>query len=248
MKDRHGEFIFSIKDERGAEVPIWDYTHYYDTNVDKHLFEEYRQFTTMKHKNLAPYDEYVKARGLRWPVVEQSDGSWRETKFRFAAFDDPFVAKGQDFEFYHSTTNDGRAQIWFHEYAPPPEVPDEAFPYWLCTGRVLEHWHTGTMTRRLGPLNRAMPTAYVEMHADDARELNIRQGELVVVESRRGKSELPVWIDGRGRPPRGTVFVPFFDETKLINNCTLDAHDPFSKQPDYKKCAVRVTKRSKASS
>jgi nitrate reductase NapA len=93
-----------------------------------------------------------------------------------------------------------------------------------------------------------MPTAYVEMHADDARELNIRQGELVVVESRRGKSELPVWIDGRGRPPRGTVFVPFFDETKLINNCTLDAHDPFSKQPDYKKCAVRVTKRSKASS
>jgi nitrate reductase (cytochrome) len=248
MKDRDGAFIFSIKDERGAEIPIWDYTHYYDTNVDKHLFEEYRQFTTMKHKNLAPYDEYVKARGLRWPVVEQPDGSWRETKFRFAAFDDPFVAKGQDFEFYHSTTNDGRAQIWFHEYAPPPEVPDEAFPYWLCTGRVLEHWHTGTMTRRLGPLNRAMPTAYVEMHADDARELNIRQGEVVVLESRRGKSELPVWIDGRGRPPRGTVFVPFFDETKLINNCTLDAHDPFSKQPDYKKCAVRVTKRSKASS
>ncbi len=248
MKDRDGEFIFAIKDDQGKEIPIWNYEHYYDTNVDKHLFEEYRQFTTMKHKNLAPYDEYVKARGLRWPVVEQPDGSWRETMFRFAGFDDPFVAQGQEFEFYHSTTGDGRAQIWFHEYAPPPEVPDEAFPFWLCTGRVLEHWHSGTMTRRLSPLNRAMPTAYVEMHPDDAREMNIRQGELVVIESRRGKAELPVWIDGRGRPTRGSVFVPFFDETKLINNCTLEAHDPFSKQPDYKKCAVRVTKLAKVKS
>lgn len=248
MKDHDGEFIFSIKDEQGAEIPTWKYEHYYDTNVDKHLFEEYRQFTTMKHKNLAPYDEYVKARGLRWPVVEQPDGSWRETKFRFAGFDDPFVSKGQEFEFYHSTTGDGRAQIWFHEYAPPPEVPDDQFPFWLCTGRVLEHWHSGTMTRRLSPLNRAMPTAYVEMHADDARDLNVRQGESVVIESRRGITELPVWIDGRGRPPRGSLFVPFFDETKLINNCTLEAHDPFSKQPDYKKCAVRVTKLGKVKS
>lgn len=244
MKDKNGEFIFAIKDSDGKEIPIWQFEHYYDTNVDKHLFEEYRQFTTMKHKNLAPYDEYVKARGLRWPVVQQQDGSWRETRYRFSEFDDSFVTKGQEFEFYHSTSNDGRAQIWFHEYAPPPEMPDDEFPMWLCTGRVLEHWHTGTMTRRLGPLNRAMPTAYVEMNSEDAKAANIRQGERVVIESRRGICELPVWIDGRGRPPRGTVFVPFFDETKLINNCTLEAHDPFSKQPDYKKCAVRVVKKT----
>ncbi|QEG01341.1 Periplasmic nitrate reductase precursor [Stieleria maiorica] len=248
MKDKDGEFIFAVKDDQGQDVPIWEFEHYYDTNVDKHLFEEYRQFTTMKHKNLAPYDEYVKARGLRWPVVQQDDGSWRETKFRFAGFDDPFVAEGQEFDFYHSTSGDGRAQIWFHDYQPPPEVPDEEFPMWLCTGRVLEHWHTGTMTRRLPQLNRAMPTAYVEMNLQDALAQNIRQGETVVIESRRGTTELPVWIDGRGRPPRGTVFVPFFDETKLINNCTLDEHDPFSKQPDYKKCAVRVRKLDGASS
>lgn len=248
MKDRNGDFIFSIKDRDGAEIPVWDFEHYYDTNVDKHLFEEYRQFTVMKHKNLAPYEEYVQARGLRWPVVQQPDGSWRETKFRFAGFDDPFVAKDKEFDFYHSTSGDGRAQIWFHEYMPPAEMPDTNYPFWLCTGRVLEHWHTGSMTRRLSPLNRAMPTAYVEMHADDARALNIRQGETVVIESRRGKSELPVWMDGRGRPPRGTIFVPFFDETKLINLCTLEAHDPFSKQPDFKKCAVRVSKRTSANS
>lgn len=248
MRDKDDQFLFAIKDDEGNEIPIWEFEHYYDTNVDKHLFEEYRQFTTLKHKNLAPYEEYVKARGLRWPVVEQEDGSWRETRFRFAAFDDPFVAEGQDFDFYHSSSNDGRAQIWFHDYAPPPEVPDETYPFWLCTGRVLEHWHSGSMTRRVAPLNRAMPTAYVEMHREDANAANIRQGEKVVIESRRGTAELPVWIDGRGRPPRGTIFVPFFDETKLINNCTLEAHDPFSKQPDYKKCAVRIRKLSEVQS
>lgn len=248
MKDQDGEFIFSVKDENNREIPIWDYDHYYDTNVDKHLFEEYRGFTTLKHKNLAPYDEYVKARGLRWPVVQQQDGSWRETRFRFSGFDDPFVAEGKEFDFYHSTSGDGRAQVWFHDYQPPPEVPDKDFPLWLCTGRVLEHWHTGTMTRRVAPLNRAMPTAYVEMNAQDAQDANLRQGEMVVIETRRGTTQLPIWIDGRGRPPRGTIFVPFFDETKLINNCTLDAHDPFSKQPDYKKCAARVRKLNEAQS
>jgi len=242
LKDQDGNFIFALQDDAGAEVPIWQFDHYYDVNVDRHLFEEYRQFTTLKHKNLAPYDEYVKARGLRWPVVQQEDGSWQETRFRFAGFDDPFVAEGQEFDFYHSTTDDGRAQIWFHEYQPPPEMPDDEFPFWLCTGRVLEHWHTGTMTRRIKQLNRAMPSGYVEMHAADARAANIRQGEIVVVETRRGQTELPVWIDGRGRSPRGTIFVPFFDETKLINHCTLEAHDPFSKQPDYKKCAARIRK------
>ena len=242
MKDKDGNFIFRVNNEQGKEIPIWEWEHYYDANVDRHLFEEYRQFTTMKHKNLAPYDEYVKARGLRWPVVEQPDGSWRETKFRFAAFDDPFVAQGKDIEFYHSTTKDGRAQIWFHEYAPPPEVPDLEYPFWLCTGRVLEHWHSGTMTRRVSQLNRAMPSAYVEVHPEDARELGLRQGESVVVESRRGKTTLPVWINGRGSPPRGTLFVPFFDESKMINNCTLELHDPFSKQPDYKKCSARIRK------
>lgn len=246
MRDRDGRFIFSMTDSDGAEVPIWEWERYYDINVDRALFEEYRGFTTLKHKNLAPYDEYVKARGLRWPVVEVEPGVWRETKFRFAEFDDPFVRKGAGFDFYHSTTKDGRAQIWFHEYQPPPEVPDEAYPFWLCTGRVLEHWHTGTMTRRVPQLSRAMPAAYVEMNAEDAEAMLLRNGEIVVVESRRGSAELPIWINGRGRPPRGTIFVPFFDESKLINNVTLEAHDPFSKQPDYKKCAVRIRKRGES--
>jgi nitrate reductase NapA len=246
MRDKDGKFLFHTTDDDGIEVPIWQWEHYYDVNVDKALFEQYRHFTRLKHKNLAPYDEYVKARGLRWPVVQQPDGSWRETKFRFAGSSDPFVAQDQQIEFYHSTTGDGRAQIWFHDYQPPPEMPDEDYPLWLCTGRVLEHWHTGSMTRRVAELKRAMPTAYVELHPEDAKAMNVRQGEIVVVESRRGATELPVWIDGRGAPPRGSIFVPFFDEARLINLVTLDAADPFSKQPDYKKCAARIRRRTSA--
>lgn len=239
MKDKDGKFLFTVE-QGGIEVPIWDYRHYYDVNVDSRLFEEYRTFTRFKHKDLAPYDEYVKARGLRWPVVEQPDGTWRETKFRFSGFDDPYVKKGQDFDFYHSTTDDGRAQIWFRPYEPPPESPDAEYPFWLCTGRVLEHWHTGTMTMRIPQLRRAMPQAYVELHPSDAKKLRVTSGDLVVLESRRGKLELPAWVEGRGAPPPGSVFVPFFDESLPINRLTLDAHDPFSKQPDYKKCAVRI--------
>ncbi|MFB6264070.1 MAG: molybdopterin dinucleotide binding domain-containing protein, partial [Bradymonadaceae bacterium] len=242
MKDRDGNFLFRMTDGDGQMVPVWEWSHYYDINADKQLFEEYRKFSRLKHKNLAPYEEYVDARGLRWPVVQGDDGAWRETEFRFTGFDDPFVPEDQKIDFYHSITGDGRAQIWAADYEPAPEEPDDEYPLWLCTGRVLEHWHTGTMTMRVPPLRDAMPSAYVEMHPDDARRRSIQNGERVILETRRGSLILPVWTDGRGQPPEGSVFVPFFDESKLINQLTLDAYDPVSKQPDYKKCAARIRK------
>ena len=241
MKDKDGRFLFHTEKD-GKEVRTWEWEHFYDTNVDQRLFDEYRQFSRFKHKDLAPYSEYVKARGLRWPVVEQPDGSWRETRFRFAEHDDPYVKPGAGYQFYHSTSNDDRAQIWFHPYTAPPEVPDQSYPFWLCTGRVLEHWHTGTLTMRIPQLHRAMPQAYVELNRKDANRMGVQNGEIVRLESKRGALELPAWIDGRGSPPPGSVFVPFFDETLLANLLTLEAYDPFSKQPDYKKCAVRVKK------
>ncbi len=241
MKDRDGNFIFDITDDSGQRIPIDQWEHYYDTNVDEHLFNEYRQFSRLKHKDLAPYSEYVTARGLRWPVVER-DGDWQETKFRFAEPYDPYVEDGKEIQFYHSSTGDDRAQIWFHPWEPPAELPDQEYPLVLCTGRVLEHWHTGSMTRRIPELSRAMPSAYIEIHPDDAAQHRVNNGDQVRVESRRGAIELQAWINGRGEPPQGTVFVPFFDETLLINDVTLDAIDPFSKQPDYKKCAVRISK------
>ncbi|RBP45182.1 periplasmic nitrate reductase subunit NapA apoprotein [Roseimicrobium gellanilyticum] len=242
MKDKEGKFLFTFKDEAGKDVPAWEWPHYHDLNVDKALFEEYRAFSRLKHKDLAPYDEYVKARGLRWPVVQQPDGSWRETRFRFAEFDDPYVKKGAGIQFYHSTTKDDRAQVWFAPYTPPAEAPDAAFPFWLCTGRVLEHWHTGTMTMRIPQLHGAVPFAYVEMHAADAEERNISNGDSVVVKTRRGELRLPVWVNGRSQPPRGNLFIPFFDERLLCNLLTLDVTCPISKEPDYKKCAAAVVK------
>jgi nitrate reductase NapA len=246
MKDKDGKFLFETRDAQGNEVPIWEWPRYYDVNVDERLFEEYRPFTKIKHKTLAPYQQYVQARGLRWPVVEQPDGSWRETRYRFSEFDDPYVKKGAGIQFYHSVTKDDKALIWFRPYEPPPESPDEQYPFWLCTGRVLEHWHTGSMTMRVPQLRRAMPGAYVEMHPQDAQDLGIANGEIVVLETRRGTLELPAWLRGRATPARGAVFVPFFDQRLLINDLTLDAADPFSKQPDYKKCAARIRKRPAA--
>ncbi|MFT5855604.1 MAG: nitrate reductase NapA, partial [Verrucomicrobiales bacterium] len=194
-KDKDGRFLFHYEGPDGKEYPCWDWEHYYSENfnVDRALFEEYRVMTTAKHKDVAPYDELVKTQGLRWPVVQQPDGSWRETRYRFSEFDDPYVEKGKEIQFYHSTTKDDRAQIWFCPYEAPPEVPDDEYPFWLCTGRVLEHWHTGSMTMRVPELQGAMPHAYVEMHPDDAKQAGLGNGELALLKSRRGEMQLPVW-------------------------------------------------------
>jgi nitrate reductase NapA len=243
MKDKDGKFLFHTADATGKEVEIWKWDNYYGkVNVDERLYQEYRQFTLIKRKDVAPYEELTKARGLRWPVVKQADGSWQETRYRFLEEYDPYVTKGKGVQFYQSIAKDDKAFIWFRPYIAPPEMPDKDYPLWLDTGRVLEHWHSGTMTRRVPQLFRAMPAAYVEISKEDAAEVGVKNGEQVRVETRRGSLVLPVWIDGRGRCPKGHIFVPFFDEQRLINQLTLDAHCQFSKQPDYKKCAARVVR------
>ena len=204
--------------------------------LHKALYEEYRKFGLRKAKDLAPYDVYAKVRGgLRWPVV---DG--RETRWRYREGFDPYVKKGEGVRFYGNA--DGRAVIWARPFEPPAEAPDQEYPFWLTTGRVLEHWHTGTMTRRVLELHRAVPFAPVWFNPDDAKSAGIGDGDRVRVASRRGEIVAKAAVGGRNTPPRGTVFVPFFDESVLINLVTLDAYDPISKQPDFKKCAVRVLK------
>ena len=137
---------------------------------------------------------------------------------------------------------DDKAFIWFRPYVPPPEMPDKEFPFWLSTGRVLEHWHSGTMTRRVPELYKAFPEAVCFMHPDDAAELKLRRGDEIKVQSRRGFIRTRVETRGRNKTPRGLVFVPWFDEAQLINKVTLDATDPISLQADFKKCAVRIEK------
>jgi nitrate reductase NapA len=152
------------------------------------------------------------------------------------------VKAGRAVHFYKAKKFGEKAAFWLRPYHPPAEVPDEDYPFWLTTGRVLEHWHTGSMTRRTKQLHQAVPEAYVEINPADALELGIHNADRVKLVSRRGELVVKAQIDGRGHVPRGTVFVPFFDELKLVNRLTIDAMDNISKEPDYKKCAVRMEK------
>jgi nitrate reductase NapA len=224
---------------------------------EKALFEEYRAFGVDHAHDLASFDTYYRddVRGLRWPVI---DG--KETKWRFNGEYDPYVAQGADFEFYgpalkalpegtlagpvgaEKVSLAGKAKIFFRPYAAPAESPDDTFDLWLCTGRVLEHWHSGSMTRRVPELNASQPRAQVFMNWADAEARGLARNDVAVIESRRGEVKAVVETGGRNRMPKGTVYVPWFDEGVPINKVTLDATCPISKETDFKKCAVRVSK------
>ncbi|SOY62690.1 nitrate reductase, large subunit, in complex with NapB [Cupriavidus taiwanensis] len=203
--------------------------------VQKGLFEEYATFGRGHGHDLAPFNAYHEARGLRWPVV-----NGKETRWRYREGSDPYVKAGTGYQFYGNP--DGKAVIFALPYEPPAESPDQEYPFWLATGRVLEHWHSGSMTRRVPELYRAFPNAVVFMHPEDAKAMGLRRGVEVEVVSRRGRMRSRVETRGRDAPPRGLVFVPWFDASQLINKVTLDATCPISLQTDFKKCAVKIVK------
>ncbi len=122
-------------------------------------------------------------------------------------------------------------------YNPSAELPDEEFPFVLSTGRVLYHWHGGTLTR-LSKLDDIYPEPTVEIHPDDAREISIAAGDWIRVRSRRGKIRVKALITERS--PRGLVFIPFHFAEAAANELTLDARDPLAKIPDYKVCAIAL--------
>jgi len=224
---------------------------------EKALFEEYAGFGRGHAHDLAPFDVYYgdDVRGLKWPVVDGKETSWRFNKKY-----DPYVKGSSQFEFYGPALKKipagnldaitskepislaGKAKIFFRPYAAPAESPGGEFDMWLCTGRVLEHWHSGSMTRRVPSLHAAMPSAQLFMHPKDAEERGLAGNDLAWVESRRGRVKVRVETRGRNTMPRGTVYVPWFDEGIFINKVTLDATCPISKETDFKKCAVKVSR------
>ena len=224
---------------------------------EKALFNEYRQFGVGHHHDLAEFDVYYRddVRGLKWPVI---DG--KETQWRFNEKYDPYCAKGSGFDFYgkalkelpsgdldkvtnaEKTSLAHKAKIFFRPYAAPPEQPDKNYDLWFTTGRVLEHWHTGTMTRRVPELHRAVPTAMLFMHPADAEARGIKRNDVVWIESRRGKIKAVAETQGRNRPSKGYTFAPFFDEGVFVNKICLDVTCPMSKEEDFKKAAIKVYK------
>jgi len=226
-----------VTDSRG-NVYANDEMEYFGFYLQKGLFDEYRIFGTQgpkKGHDLAEFDAYHNARGLRWPVV---DG--KETLWRYREGYDPYVPKGAKVAFYGN--KDGRANIISAPYEPPAEAPDAEYDMWMGTGRVLEHWHSGSMTRRVPELYRAVPDALAYMNPADAQKRGLKRGDVAKIVSRRGEVLCRVETKGRNKMPEGMIFVPFFDAGRLVNKLVLDATDPLSKETDYKKTAVKVMK------
>jgi len=236
--------------------------------VSRAIWEEYRTFSNpwlndraaainesaalkMEAKQLAPYDLYIDNHGLTWPVREV-DGEWLPTLWRFCDGDqaDGFDQYGVEqygehdkaggVSFYKSAGK--RPSVVFRPWEPPAEVPDEEYPFYLCTGRLLEHWHTGSMTRRVAELDRALPEALLDMNPADCERLGVGDGDRVRVRSRYGSCDIKVSTAGRTAPPEGIVFAPFFAEETLINLVVQDVYCPLSKEPDYKKTTVSIEK------
>ena len=200
------------------------------------VWNEYLKCTTGTDMELASYAALKEAHGIRWPVKDHigTEG----TGMRFVAPDDPYVKEGVDF---YARPNH-RAQVFARPYTEPAEMPDKEYPFCLTTGRVLEHWHTDTMTGKCPAIMKAVPTSFAEFNSKDATQLGIKEGDIVRLVSRRGTVELPVKIERPGIPRRGLIFATWFEAERLVNAVTTDAVDAASKEPEFKICAVRVEK------
>jgi predicted molibdopterin-dependent oxidoreductase YjgC len=162
--------------------------------------------------------------GLQWPCPDEKHPGTR---------------------FLHGTTfTRGLGRFVIPDYTPPMEKPDAEYPYYLNTGRVFAHYHTGTMTRRSAFLNREIEDPYVEIHPDDAAALGVGPGERIRVSSRRGSIVTTARISDR--VAKGSIFAPFHFTEARANMLTNPVLDPACKTPEYKVCAVKMEKEHEA--
>lgn len=181
------------------------------------IWEEMRAVTPVF--NGITYDRIERESGVHWPCPSADHPGT------------PYLFEG---EFPR-----GRGKFWALEYATESELPDDAYPFHLTTGRVLFHWHGGTLTRR-SKLDEAFPEPVLEMHPEDAEGLSLTTGDWVEVTSRRGSVTCRVMVTGRS--PEGTVFLPFHFVEAAANLLTLNKVDPRAKIPDFKMAAVQLQK------
>lgn len=203
------------------------------------------------------YEKLSSVSGIQWPCNEEfPDGCERlYTKGIFNTSADFCEDYGHDLrtgamrtpDQYKANDPKGRAFLHAADYEPPHESPNEEYPFWLTTGRVVYHFHTRTKTGRVKELNDAAPNVFVQLNERDAQTLGVKAGDFVRVKSRRGTIEGAVRI---GNILPGHIFVPFhygyWDDdddghTRAANELTITEWDPVSKQPHFKFAAVRVT-------
>ena len=184
------------------------------------IFEEIRKFVP-QYSGIT-YDRLKQAGGIQWPCPSE-DHPGTNTMF---------VEK--------FGTPDGLGHIQPVEYKSPAEVPDEEFPYIFTNGRVIFHYHSGTMTRKTARLANEVPAALVEINSDDAKEKGIKGGERVRLESRRGQITAIAKTDDNIK--KGTIFMPWHFSESGANVLTGPSAGPPSKMPEFKFCAVKIEK------
>ncbi|MBM79286.1 MAG: formate dehydrogenase subunit alpha [Planctomycetaceae bacterium] len=188
----------------------------YESSAD--VFQEFASLTKnyqeLTHQNLGPT-------GKLWPCPDPDNADGIQILF------------GEGFP-----TSSGRGKFVACPFQPADELPNDEYSFILNTGRVLEHWHTGSMTRRSYALNAIEPSAFAAMNPDDLNSLDVANQSTVRVSSRRGAIELTVRADDSVKP--GCIFIPFHFREAAANVLTTDALDPFGKIPEFKFCAVKV--------
>lgn len=182
------------------------------------LFEEMRQLTP-SYRGIT-YNRLENGAGLRWPCpTEEHPGT-------------PILHIGK--------FSRGKGLLVPIEYRAPEEVTSKEYPIWLTTGRLLQHYHTGSMTRRSKVLNGIVPHGKAEVSNEDAKRLGIKNGEKVKITSRRGSIEIEAEVSSMVK--EGVIFIPFHFVEAAANMLTNDALDPIAKIPEYKVCAVKIEK------
>jgi formate dehydrogenase major subunit len=170
-------------------------------------------------------------RNISWERIDREDSVIYPSK----APDRP----GEEIAFVDGfPTADGRGKIVPADLLPPDELPDAEYPLVLTTGRLLEHWHTGAMTRRAGVLDAIEPVGIAAMNPRDMQKRGLRQGDRIIVETRRGRLDAILRADREVAD--GSIFMPFCFAESPANRLTNPKLDPFGKIPEFKYCAARV--------
>lgn len=189
------------------------------------VFDEMRELSKGRFLDISGmnHEKIKQNRGLQWPCAEGKESEETGSKRLY-----------ENAVFQHA---DGKAKLIPLPFIDNNEVPDEKYPFWLNSGRVIEHFHTRTRTGKIGNLNKFSPTPYMEMNPDAAKELGVEHMTYARLTSRRGDAVVLVQLTQR--VPRNMVFIPFhFHE--CVNRLTLGLLDPYSRQPAFKQCSVRI--------
>ncbi len=216
--------------------------------LPKAIWDEYTQKLTKDRDNDlrgATYEVLLQIHdGVQWPAPTEKHALTGGTVKKFVRGMDPMAethkTDDKKYQFYGPGHPDHKLWVWLRPQADPAEIPDAEYPFYLSTGRIIDHWHTMSMTGRIKELLRANPYSFVEINSTDAKRMGIKAGDMVEIKSRRGVNIMPAKVyEG---PIEGMVFAYWHDQhpDRMINKTTIDAYDPGSKEPEFKICACKI--------